>query len=106
MTKPRAFISSVCVCVGKGPHDYVNVFIRGQNVGTLVVGKGDAEPLRAVLMREPDHTKAEAGSGASAPSRRAARKAARKSTRTASAAGAPPTYRPHESERPPAGDAR
>jgi hypothetical protein len=40
--------------IGRGPHDYVNVFIRGQNVGTLVVGKGDAEPLKARLMREPE----------------------------------------------------
>jgi hypothetical protein len=91
MTKPK-FISSVSVSESRGPHDYVNVFIRGQNVGTLVVGKGDAEPLRAVLMREP-------GEPPPPPARKGRGKPMRPSS-------PPPPHRRSESERPPAGDAR
>ncbi len=42
--KPQAFVSTVRVSAA-GPHEYVSVWIRGQNVGTLCVGKGDGEPL-------------------------------------------------------------
>jgi len=50
MTDVRAFVTSVAVQQqGKGPHEYVSVWIRGQNVGTLCVGKGDGERLAAML---------------------------------------------------------
>lgn len=106
MTKPKSFITSVSVEVGRGPHDYVNVFIRGQNVGTLVVGKGDAAMLKAILMREPerilDHPKAETGTGAPAQPRNEANQPGGESRHVGAAAGAQPTYRLRESERPPA----
>lgn len=45
------FISTVRVNTPtSGPHEYVSVWIRGQNVGTLCVGKGDGERL-ALLLR-------------------------------------------------------
>ena len=44
------FITTVEVRASDGPHEYVSVWIRGQQVGTLCVGKGDGEPLRALLM--------------------------------------------------------
>jgi hypothetical protein len=60
MTKPAPFITSVRVenSSGRdGPHEYVTVFIRGANVGTLVVGAGDGLRLQELLARgiaEPD----------------------------------------------------
>jgi hypothetical protein len=48
------FISSVRVENSKGldgPHEYVTVFIRGANVGTLVVGAGDGLRLQELLAR-------------------------------------------------------
>ncbi len=50
MTRPPAFITSVDVRPSGGPHEYVTIYIRGQNVGTLCVGKGDAEPLSLLLL--------------------------------------------------------
>lgn len=50
MTRPPAFITSVDVRPSGGPHEYVTIFIRGQNVGTLCVGKGDAKPLALLLL--------------------------------------------------------
>jgi hypothetical protein len=58
MTK-QPFISSVRVENSRvenskgldGPHEYVTVFIRGQNVGTLVVGAGDGLRLQELLAR-------------------------------------------------------
>lgn len=49
---PRPFITSVRVegSDGAGPHEWVSVWIRGQNVGTLCVGKGDGEDLKALLL--------------------------------------------------------
>ena len=49
-TKPRAFITSVDVRPSNGGHEYVTIFVRGQNVGTLCVGKGDAQPLALLLL--------------------------------------------------------
>lgn len=51
MTRPPSFVTSVRVSPA-GAHEYVSVWIRGQNVGTLVVGKGDGEPL-ADRLRSP-----------------------------------------------------
>lgn len=53
-TRPNPFISSVRVEASRtgGPHEYVSVWIRGQQVGTLCVGKGDGEPLAAILRGE------------------------------------------------------
>lgn len=48
-TRPRSFITSVDVRPSNGGHEYVSVFIRGQNVGTLCVGKGDGEVLAYLL---------------------------------------------------------
>lgn len=48
MTEP--FITSVDVRCSRGGHEYVSVWIRGQNVGTLCVGKGDGQALREVLL--------------------------------------------------------
>jgi hypothetical protein len=50
MTKPRAFITSVDLRPSDGPHEYVTIYIRGQNVGTLCVGKGDGDALALLLM--------------------------------------------------------
>lgn len=50
MTVPAAFISSVRIEPGGGSHEYVTVWIRGANVGTLCVGKGDGERLEALLL--------------------------------------------------------
>lgn len=52
MSDDRRFITSVAVEHSRGPHAYVSIWIRGQQVGTLCVGEGDAEPLRALLMGE------------------------------------------------------
>lgn len=54
MTAP--FVTSVRVEPSDGPHDYVTVWIRGANVGTLCVGKGDGELLRALLVGDRDCT--------------------------------------------------
>lgn len=52
-TRPEAlFITSVDVRQGPA-HDYVTIWIRHANVGTLCVGKGDGEELRALLLGEP-----------------------------------------------------
>lgn len=48
-----SLITSVDVRQSGGSHEYVAVFIRGQNVGTLCVGKGDGEAVRKLLMAEP-----------------------------------------------------
>jgi hypothetical protein len=45
-----AFVTSVRVEKTSGPHEYVTVWIRGQNVGTLVVGQGDGLKLEALLL--------------------------------------------------------
>lgn len=49
---PRPFITSVRVegSDGAGPHEWVSVWIRGQNVGTLCVGKGDGVLLQTLLL--------------------------------------------------------
>lgn len=44
----KPFISSVQVETF-GAHEHVRVWVRGQLVGTLVVGKGDGERMRAAL---------------------------------------------------------
>lgn len=44
------FVTSVRVEKSSGPHEYVSVWIRGQSVGTLCVGKGDGDALRALLL--------------------------------------------------------
>lgn len=50
MTRPKPFVTSVDVRPGGGGgHEYVTIWIRGQNVGTLCVGTGDGEELRALL---------------------------------------------------------
>jgi hypothetical protein len=119
-TRPKAFITSVAIEPSKGPHEYVSVWIRGQNVGTLCVGKGDGEPLAAILRgdaspqdapvwaeaklrpegpwstHQREHAMiAAAGIGAPAPSRDDASKAEVESRLLGvpSAAGAPPTSR-------------
>jgi len=46
------FITSVRIEASAGPHEYVTVWIRGANVGTLVVGQGDGEELRTLLTGE------------------------------------------------------
>jgi hypothetical protein len=53
MPKPTPFITSVRVDNSRpdGPHEYVTVFIRGQNAGTLVVGAGDGLRLQELLAR-------------------------------------------------------
>lgn len=48
-TSSEAFITSIRIEKGRGSHDYVTVWIRGANVGTLCVGKGDGEHLEFVL---------------------------------------------------------
>lgn len=52
MTTRPDFISSVEVRPSAA-HDYVTIWIRHANVGTLCVGKGDGEELRARLLGEP-----------------------------------------------------
>lgn len=49
MTRPQPFITCVRIERGDGPHEYVSVWIRGANVGTLCVGKGEGEPLALIL---------------------------------------------------------
>jgi hypothetical protein len=52
MFKPAAFITSVRLTNSNGldgPHEYVTVWIRGANVGTLVVGTGDGVRLQELL---------------------------------------------------------
>jgi hypothetical protein len=44
------FVTSVRVEKSSGPHEYVTVWLRGQNVGTLVVGQGDGFKLEALLL--------------------------------------------------------
>jgi hypothetical protein len=44
------FITSVDVRCSRGGHEYVSVWIRGQSVGTLCVGKGDGQALRELLL--------------------------------------------------------
>lgn len=44
----QAFITSVRIEKG-GAHEYVSVWIRGANVGTLCVREGDAERLALIL---------------------------------------------------------
>jgi len=46
------FVTSVHIERGGGAHEYVTVWIRGANVGTLCVGKGDGEKLEALLTGE------------------------------------------------------
>jgi hypothetical protein len=48
LTRPR-FVTSVAISAGGGPHEYVAVWIRGANAGTLCVGKGDGERLSLAL---------------------------------------------------------
>jgi hypothetical protein len=43
------FVTSVRVEKSSGPHEYVTVWLRGANVGTLVVGAGDGERLASLL---------------------------------------------------------
>lgn len=43
------FVTGVRVETTSGPHDYVTVWIRGANVGTLCVGKGDGDRIALVL---------------------------------------------------------
>lgn len=57
--RPRPFITSVDVRTSGARHEYVSVWIRGQNVGTLCVGAGDGEPLKAVLLGEPIYVRVE-----------------------------------------------
>lgn len=45
------FVSSVHVETF-GAHSLVSVFVRGQNVGALTCGHGDADRLRAILLEE------------------------------------------------------
>lgn len=45
----QAFITSVRIEKGGGAHEYVSVWIRGANVGTLCVREGDAERLALIL---------------------------------------------------------
>ena len=46
----QPFVTSVRVERSSGPHEYVSVWIRGANVGTLCVGRGDGEALRDLLL--------------------------------------------------------
>lgn len=48
----QPFVTSVRVERSSGPHEYVTVWLRGQNVGTLCVGQGDGDELRALLLSE------------------------------------------------------
>lgn len=49
----QKFVTSVRIdSSGGGPHEWVTVYIRGQNVGTLCVGRGDAAVLEALLVPE------------------------------------------------------
>lgn len=50
MTTREAFITSVRIEKGGGAHEYVSVWIRGANVGTLCVRDGEGEQL-ALLLR-------------------------------------------------------
>jgi len=50
LIRPQAFITSVRLERSQGPHEYVSLWIRGQNVGTLCVGKGDGDLLRDALL--------------------------------------------------------
>ena len=59
MDRPKPFITSVRVD-GNGVHDFVTIFIRGQNVGTLCCGKGDGQPLAELLERDLPKTEADA----------------------------------------------
>jgi hypothetical protein len=55
MSREAPFITSVRVTSSNGsdgPHEYVTVWIRGQSVGTLVVGTGDGVRLQELLGRE------------------------------------------------------
>jgi hypothetical protein len=128
MTRP-AFITSVRIEKGDGPHEYVSVWIRGANVGTLCVREGEGEHLSLLLRgcrclggffeRHGEHmlgcpiaglgdrvifeTAIEAGIGAPAPSRDDASKAGVESRPSGvpPAAGAPPTSTgTHEPEYP------
>jgi len=44
-TRPQPFVTSVRVERSSGPHEYVSIWIRGANCGTLCVGKGDGDEL-------------------------------------------------------------
>ncbi len=49
----QKFVTSVRIdASGGGPHEWVTVYIRGQNVGTLCVGRGDGPRLEALLVPE------------------------------------------------------
>ncbi len=51
MTDRKPLVSSVVVHT-EGAHEAVNVWLRGAHVGKLLVGKGQGEALRAVLLSE------------------------------------------------------
>ena len=57
--RPKPFITSVRVMRSAAAHEWVNVFIRGQLVGTLCVGEGDGAQLERMLLgadaAAPDH---------------------------------------------------
>lgn len=53
------FVSSVRVERSSGPHEYVSIWLRGQNVGTLCVRRGDGDELRRLLLHDGDATRAE-----------------------------------------------
>lgn len=57
MTRPAAapFVTSIRIDRdGGGPHEWVTIYIRGQNVGTLCVGRGDGDELERMLLAPPD----------------------------------------------------
>jgi hypothetical protein len=49
LTNQKPFITSVRVQASAGGHEYVSIWIRGANVGTLCVGKGEGEQLARLL---------------------------------------------------------